>query len=323
MNTDSNRETDEFQNFLLENEESEQLDVILKELLRQSEREGSARRDAAEGAAAFRRFAGVAGLSSDTRFRRAARIAVNIAAAMLPLALSLCLWFGFGHGGAKEDEPQWNEISTSYAENASVVLADGTEVKIGPCSRLTYPDSFRSSERKVFVSGDVLFDVAKDPERGFVAVAGSMDILVHGTRFHLSSFIGSDSDEVALMEGAVELRTRYAGGGSSVSLVPGDMVRCDRNSGVIRRMHFDVKSYDRVLAAGGLQFVDATLSEIAASLSRRFKADISVDGSIAGERYWASFINGEGLNEILDALNVERRFRIDHDNDNTIKLMKR
>lgn len=212
------------------------------------------------------------------------------------------------------------EISTAYAENASVELSDGTSVKIGPCSRLIYPDKFSSSERKVFISGDVLFDVAKNPEKKFVAVSDNMDVIVHGTRFHVSSFMDSKNEEVALLNGSVELCMRADG--TSVKLVPGDIIRYDKEKGNIKRLHFDVNNYERVLDVDGLQFVDAALSEIVGTLSRRFKVDISVEDSIAGEKYYASFINGENLDEILNALNVERHFRINHIN-NKIKLTVR
>ena len=110
--------------------------------------------------------------------------------------------------------------------------------------------------------------------------------------------------------------------GTSVKLVPGDIIRYDKEKGNVKRLHFDVNNYERVLAVDGLQFVDATLSEIVGTLSRRFKVDISVEDSIAGEKYYASFINGENLDEILNALNVERHFRINHSNNN-IKLTVR
>ena len=199
-------------------------------------------------------------------------------------------------------------------------LSDGTSVKLGPCSRLIYPDKFTSSERKVFISGDVLFDVAKNPEKKFVAVSDNMDVIVHGTSFHVNSFMDLKNDEVALLSGSVELCMHADG--TSVKLVPGEIIRYDKEKGNIKRLHFDVNSYERVLDVDGFQFVDATLSEIVGTLSRRFKVDISVEDSIAGEKYYASFINGENLDEILNALNVERHFRINHIN-NKIKLTVR
>lgn len=317
MSSNSDKNISKFQDLLLENEDSPQFDVVLGELFRQAESEVSGK-DVSMGEAAFDSFAKNVGLTTRKRWHSALRIVSNIAAALfIPLLIS-CLCLSFGTDG--EQETIWNEVSTAYAKNASVELSDGTSVKLGPCSRLIYPDKFSSSERKVFISGDVLFDVAKNPEKKFVAVSDNMDVIVHGTRFHVISFMDFKNEEVALVSGSVELSMHADG--TSVKLVPGDIIRYDKEKGNIKRLHFDVNSYERVLDVDGLQFVDATLSEIAGTLSRRFKVDISVEDSIAGEKYYASFINGENLDEILNALNVERHFRINHIN-NKIKLTVR
>lgn len=317
MSSNSDKNISKFQDLLLENEDSPQFDVVLGELLRQAESEVS-EKDVSMAEAAFDSFAKNVGLTTRKRWHSALRIVSNIAAALfIPLLIS-CLCLSFGTDG--EQETIWNEVSTAYAKNASVELSDGTSVKLGPCSRLIYPDKFSSSERKVFISGDVLFDVAKNPEKKFVAVSDNMDVIVHGTRFHVISFMDFKNEEVALINGSVELFMHADG--TSVKLVPGDIIRYDKEKGNIKRLHFDVNSYERVLDVDGLQFVDATLSEIVGTLSRRFKVDISVEDSIAGEKYYASFINGENLDEILNALNVERHFRINHIN-NKIKLTVR
>lgn len=317
MSSNSDKNISKFQDLLLENEDSPQFDVVLGELLRQAESEVSGK-DVSMAEAAFDSFAKNVGLTTRKRWHSALRIVSNIAAALfIPLLIS-CLCLSFGTDG--EQETIWNEVSTSYAKNASVELSDGTSVKLGPCSRLIYPDKFSSSERKVFISGDVLFDVAKNPEKKFVAVSDNMDVIVHGTRFHVISFMDFKNEEVALLSGSVELCMHADG--TSVKLVPGDIIRYDKEKGNIKRLHFDVNNYERVLDVDGLQFVDATLSEIVGTLSRRFKVDISVEDSIAGEKYYASFINGENLDEILNALNVERHFRINHIN-NKIKLTVR
>lgn len=317
MSSNSDKNISKFQDLLLENEDSPQFDVVLGELLRQAESEVSGK-DVSMAEAAFDSFAKNVGLTTRKRWHSALRIVSNIAAALfIPLLIS-CLCLSLGTDG--EQETIWNEVSTAYAKNASVELSDGTSVKLGPCSRLIYPDKFSSSERKVFISGDVLFDVAKDSEKKFVAVSDNMDVIVHGTRFHVCSFMDFKNEEVALISGSVELFMHADG--TSVKLVPGDIIRYDKEKGNIKRLHFDVNSYERVLDVDGLQFVDATLSEIVGTLSRRFKVDISVEDSIAGEKYYASFINGENLDEILNALNVERHFRINHIN-NKIKLTVR
>ena len=277
MSSNSDKNISKFQDLLLENEDSPQFDVVLDELLRQAESEVSGK-DVSMGEAAFDIFAKNVGLTTRKRWHSALRIVSNIAAALfIPLLIS-CLCLSFGTDG--EQETIWNEVSTAYAKNASVELSDGTSVKLGPCSRLIYPDKFSSSERKVFISGDVLFDVAKDPEKKFVAVSDNMDVIVHGTRFHVTSFMDFKNEEVALVSGSVELCMHADG--TSVKLVSGDIIRYDKEKGNIKRLHFDLNSYERVLDVDGFQFVDATLSEIVGTLSRRFKVDISVEDSIAG-----------------------------------------
>ena len=288
MNSNSDKNISKFQELLLENEDSPQFDVVLGELLRQAESEVTGK-DVSMGEAAFNGFAKNVGLTVRKKGHSALRIVSNIAAALFIPLLFTCLWLSFGTGG--EAETVWNEISTAYAENASVELSDGTSVKIGPCSRLIYPDKFSSSERKVFISGDVLFDVAKDSEKKFVAVSDNMDVIVHGTRFHVSSFMDSKNEEVALLSGSVELCMHADG--TSVKLVPGDIIRYDKEKGNVKRLHFDVNNYERVLAVDGLQFVDATLSEIVGTLSRRFKVDISVEDSIAGENTMRRSLTGK------------------------------
>lgn len=238
MSSNSDKNISKFQDLLLENEDSPQFDVVLDELLRQAESEVSGK-DVSMGEAAFDSFAKNVGLTTRKRWHSALRIVSNIAAALfIPLLIS-CLCLSFGTDG--EQETIWNEVSTAYAKNASVELSDGTSVKLGPCSRLIYPDKFSSSERKVFISGDVLFDVAKDPEKKFVAVSDNMDVIVHGTRFHVTSFMDFKNEEVALVSGSVELCMHADG--TSVKLVPGDIIRYDKEKGNIKRLHFDVNSY--------------------------------------------------------------------------------
>ena len=199
MNSNFDKNINEFQDWLLENEDTRQGDVVLKELLRQAESEASGK-DASEGAAAFSEFAERTDIRGGKRKpRRVLHIAANIAAALFIPVMAACLWLAFGTDG--EPEAVWSELSTAYAENASVELPDGTSVKLGPCSRLIYPDRFTSSERKVFISGDVLFDVTKDQGKKFIAVSDNMDVIVHGTRFHVSSFMDAGNDEVALLSG--------------------------------------------------------------------------------------------------------------------------
>lgn len=317
MNTDSRIETDDFQDWLLEKGAGPEADCVLKAMFRRCVDENPHGRRK-EDDAAFAEFAGRVGIRPRKMSGKIFRMFRDTAAVLFIPLVSALLWLALKPD--KDEVADWNEVTTAFSDNADVVLPDGTSVKLGPCSRIVYPDSFVSGERKVFASGDVFFDVAKDVDRKFRVVSDNMDIIVHGTRFRLSSFMDSATEDISLLDGSVELEMHSDS--SVFFLSPGEMLRYDKKNRNVGRIQFDVNSADRVLRVNGLQFIDEELGSIAQCLSRRFGVEISVeDGTLAEGRYYASFINGENLHEILDALNLGGRFRIQTIN-NRIKITR-
>lgn len=296
----------DFQRFLLENENNPETDIILRKML-----SDAAADDASLAEEGFRTFAMRSGLARRQRLRSWGRAAVRLAAALFVPVLILSVW---ALNKASDSKIQWMQVGTTYSETRTVNLPDGSTVSLKPCSRLYYPEKFSGKERKVMLAGEAFLDVAKDARKKFVVSAGDMEVLVHGTRFSVSSFLGNEEDEVALLEGSVEMRLQGQQG--SILLSPGELVKYDKTTGATERRRFATNYYDEVLKAGGLQFSNEKLGDIAASLTRQFGVNIIVESrELASERYFASFINGEGVDEILAALNTGRHFHINKKDD--------
>ena len=292
---------DEFKKFLMEHEDEEQTDVILRKMLDSINGEDSELSDKA-----YHTFAQRTGIERRKKMRQWSTVLMRVAAAISVPLLLLSVWAL--HKAAVADV-QWLQESTAVAQTRDIELADGSVVRLQPCSTIYYPEKFVGQERKVMLSGEAFLEVAKDARKKFVVGVGNMDITVHGTRFKVSSFPGDEEDEVALLEGSVEISLRGKHG--SVFLVPGEMVKYDKTEGTLFRRSFAINYYENVLSAGGLHFDNERLSDIAAALNRHFDANIVVqDSSLASERYLASFINGEDLDDILAALNTGGQFRI-------------
>lgn len=295
-----------FQQFLLENEHNPETDIILKMML-----EDSASEDAMLTEEGFRTFAERSGIARNRKKRVWRRMGVGIATSLF---LSLLLFSFWALHRASEARVEWVQVGTKYSESRSVSLPDGSTILLKPCSRLYYPDHFSGRERKVMLAGEAFLDVAKDPRKKFVVSAGDMDVTVHGTRFNVSSFLDKEEDEVALLEGSVEVRMQGQQG--SVTLAPGELLKYDKQSGSVERRRFAANYYEEVLQAGGLQFNNEKLCDIAAVLTRNFGVKIIIeDPSLSAERYFASFINGEGVDAILSALNTGNHFQINRKNN--------
>ena len=288
----------DFDSWIVDNEGRPELDTVLKRMLSSSSEGASPEADEA-----FADFAGKVGMKKKpASWRPFLRIAA-ILAVPVGLAAAWALQRSLTY------EPEWVQVATSYAETARVEFPDGSKAILNPCSQLFYPSEFRGKQRKVILVGEAFLEVEKDSRRQFVVSTGRMNVVVHGTRFNVNAFPDNEEDEVALLEGSVEMR--FPGKENSVFLSPGELAKFDRGTGAVLRRSFAANYFEEVLASGGLQFRNAQLSDIAAALDRQFNVNIVIqDADLASERYYASFINGEGVDGILAALNTGHHYRI-------------
>ncbi len=98
-------------------------------------------------------------------------------------------------------------------------LADGSQVWLNVASSITYPVSFAGNERKVEITGEVYFEVAKDPARQFIVRKSAHDaeIKVLGTHFNVNAYEDEELIRITLLEGSVQVN----GAGKSHILQPG------------------------------------------------------------------------------------------------------
>ena len=291
----------EFRNWMLENEDNPELDIVMRKIL-----DASASDDQSLAKEGFAEFKAKTGLRRPQFWKKFRHYAVRTAACLFLPMMLLSAWAL--HRVSSSDQ-QWVKVCTSVAQTRDVILSDGTQIKLSPCSQIFYPEKFTGSQRKVMLVGEAFFDVASDRMKKFVVSAGNMDVVVHGTRFNVSSFPEENEDEVALVEGSVEMR--FGNEAGSIFLSPGELVKYDRSTSSTERRKFAANYFEEVIRAGGLQFRNEQLVDIVASLNRHFNVNIVIeDESLNEERFFASFINGETADEILSALNAGNIYRI-------------
>lgn len=254
----------------------------------------------------FAEFVVRTGISKPTAGKRRKK---GLVPAAVALALAAFVSAGILLYTSRPDGTEWVRISTSFAQTKVVGLPDGSRVKLSPCSQIIYPRDFARRSREVMLVGEAFFDVSKDSKRKFTVSAGNMEVIVHGTQFNVSSYLSDEEDEVALVEGSVEMRLQ--GDPTSILLRPGEMVKYDKLNNITERRSFAANCFKEAIISDGLQFNNEKLGDIVATLNRRFDMNIIVENDkLKSTRYFASFINGEGVNQILSALDVNGDFKI-------------
>lgn len=93
-------------------------------------------------------------------------------------------------------------------QKLTIHLKDGTRVKLNSNSSLTYYFTGESMERKVRLTGEAFFDVARDESRPFIVETDNIEISVLGTVFNVNASLGDHI--VAVKSGKVKVRSLEA-----------------------------------------------------------------------------------------------------------------
>lgn len=148
-------------------------------------------------------------------------------------------------------------------------LEDGTHVWLNSESELIFPIKFSDNDRRVTLTGEAFFDVAKNPEKPFIVSLSAGDITVFGTRFCISDYKGYPISAV-LVEGSIGFT---ADTGESVMLAPSHRMVYDRETGDIS---IDAVNTSRYTAWTRNMFIfdGQTLNDIMITLSRWYDVDV-------------------------------------------------
>jgi len=107
----------------------------------------------------------------------------------------------------------YNTVSTPRGGQYQIVLPDGTKVWLDAASSLRFPTAFTGAERKVFVTGQVYFEVAAKKEKPFKVSLPSVgkgggesgEIEVLGTQFNINAYSDEANIKTTLLEGSIRL----------------------------------------------------------------------------------------------------------------------
>lgn len=187
-----------------------------------------------------------------------------------------------------------------------LVLSDGSTVWLNAASSVTYPTAFIGGERKVTITGEVYFEVAKNPAMPFYVSHGDMAVKVLGTHFNIDTYNDEQEIKVTLLEGMVAVSQ----GPKSEQLRPGQQARLsDHDIQLIQSV--DV---DEVMAWKNdeFYFTGTDIKTIMHQIERYYDVEVQYD-DVVPYKFVAKISRDVNLSQFLEKLELTNlvHFRID------------
>lgn len=195
----------------------------------------------------------------------------------------------------------YNELIVPPSGEYVVELADGTKVFLNSESRLRYPTAFLGAERRVELSGEAYFVVAKE-ERSFIVETRLEEVKVFGTEFNVMAYEDEEFFQTTLVKGSVGVCVKGVNMIDFQKIVPGEQFLLNRQTLETQILSVDVFTY--VAWKDGL-FVSRNddLETILRKVSRWFDVEIFYqEPKLKKKRFFGIMKRQANLQEVLDVI---------------------
>ena len=210
----------------------------------------------------------------------------------------------------REATSQLLTVSSQAGTITKLALPDGSKVCLNAGSTISYPNNFDSNTRKVSLTGEAYFEVAKNKKVPMVVSAGNVNLKVYGTSFNVNAFPSEGFVIITLVEGSVSLSSPSGKfkGKNEFFIEPGQTITYFDDSKKLFVQNEDPFLYI-AWKDGMLVFKNNTFETVLKRLSRKFNVDIELkDQTLASIPMDATF-RDENINEILRLLSLSTPFR--------------
>lgn len=206
---------------------------------------------------------------------------------------------------SKEGESDFNMIATPKAGQFSVILPDGSKVYLNAVSSLRYPTRFAGAQRRVELTGEAYFEVAKNVAKPFIVSTNGQQIEVLGTHFNVNNYKDNNRTITTLAEG----RVRVVSNNNTAVLSPGQQAVSDTDE-----LHVAQADLETALAwkQGRMEYRGADLRTIMHDVERWYDIDVVFEGEIPDRKFVASVPRSSNLSTLLKILQLSNiKFRME------------
>jgi transmembrane sensor len=194
----------------------------------------------------------------------------------------------------------YNELRTPRGGQYRLILPDGTRVWLNAASSIQFPTAFRGAERKVTVTGEAYFEVARDVAHPFIVnIDNRMQVEVLGTRFNVNAYTDEASVNTTLLQGSVRVVNR-----SKTTLLTPDQQSRIYNNG--KSEVTDGADIEAIVAwkNGQFQFESDDITAVMRQIARWYDVDILYTGKIPEGTFSGEVSRNTNLSNVLKILEL-------------------
>jgi transmembrane sensor len=173
----------------------------------------------------------------------------------------------------------YNTVATPRGGQYQLTLPDGSQVWLNAASSLRFPVAFSGAERRVELTGEAYFEVAKDAVHPFKVAARGAEVVVLGTHFDVNAYADEPALATTLLEGAV----RLSQGAQQATLRPGQQAR-PRPGGTIQVREVDPQ-HAVAWKNGYFVFNDEPIEAIMRQVARWYDVDVQYQGRLTNKDF--------------------------------------
>lgn len=257
----------------------------------------------------------VKGKMSDREVRRIVwwEWAQRAAAILFIPLLTLFIWQNWK--GDTGEVAEMMEVKTSPGMTTSLTLPDGTIVYLNSEFSLSYPSRFNGDFRKVTLSGEAYFEVAKDPEKKFIlSTTHQSQIEVLGTCFNVEAYEQNTEVITTLIEGKVDFMFEKDAGVKHVFLSPREKLVYDSETDKVHLYKTSGKS-ELAWKDGEVVLDNTPLEEALWMLEKRYSVKFVIKNEKLKNSSFTGTFTNQRLEKILEYFKVSSKIRWQHIND--------
>jgi len=197
--------------------------------------------------------------------------------------------------GLAAKEMLYNTMSTPIGGMYQLILPDGSKVWLNSASSIRYPTEFAGKERRVQITGEAYFEIAKNAAIPFIVkINNDAEVKVLGTHFNVNAYEDEAEIKTTLLEGAVKISQ----GNNSGLLRPGQQAQINKRGAI--KLIYDADIEEAVAwKNGNFQFNSASLPAVLQQAARWYNLEIEYQGKIPADKFTGKISRSVNLSSFL------------------------